>query len=60
MGAATDALNRLFSNDVAPIRMIRDFGLGLVDRMPFLKQFFIREAAGLLGDTPRLLRGEAL
>jgi 2-octaprenyl-6-methoxyphenol hydroxylase len=60
MGATTDVLNRLFSNDVTPIRMVRDFGLGLVDRMPVLKRFFIREAAGFLGDTPRLLRGEAL
>ena len=60
MGATTDALNRLFSNDVAPVRMLRDVGLGLVDRMPALKRFFIREAAGVLGDTPRLLKGEAL
>jgi len=35
-------------------------GLGLVDRLPALKEFFIREAAGLTGEVPKLLRGEAL
>jgi 2-octaprenyl-6-methoxyphenol hydroxylase len=61
MGAVTDGLNRLFSNDLLPVRLARDLGLGLVDRMPALKRFFIREAAGLSGRAaPRLLRGEAL
>ncbi|MCT8988737.1 ubiquinone biosynthesis hydroxylase [Chelativorans sp. SCAU2101] len=60
MGVTTDVLNRLFSNDFAPIRAIRDIGLGLVDRMPGMKNFFIRQAAGLSGATPRLLRGEAI
>jgi 2-octaprenyl-6-methoxyphenol hydroxylase len=61
MGVVTDGLNRLFSNDVLPVRLIRDLGLGIVDRMPGLKRFFIREAAGLTGrDPPRLLRGEPL
>jgi 2-octaprenyl-6-methoxyphenol hydroxylase len=60
MGAVTDGLNRLFSNDATPLRLARDLGLGLVDRMPGLKRFFIREAAGLAGKPPRLLRGEAL
>jgi 2-octaprenyl-6-methoxyphenol hydroxylase len=39
---------------------LRDVGLGLVDRMPRLKEFFIRQASGLTGDTPRLLKGEAI
>ena len=60
MGVVTDGLNRLFSNDMLPVRLIRDLGLGLVDRMPRLKRFFIREAAGLAGAGPRLLRGEPL
>ncbi|NBJ10205.1 ubiquinone biosynthesis hydroxylase [Microvirga arsenatis] len=60
MGIMTDGLNRLFSNDMLPVRLIRDLGLGLVDRMPGLKRFFIREAAGLRDTSPRLLRGEAL
>lgn len=56
----TDALNRLFSNDLAPVRLVRDIGLGLVDRMPPLKRFFMRYAMGVVGDLPRLVRGEAL
>lgn len=60
MGVTTDVLNRLFSNDVAPLRAVRDIGLGLVERMPRLKEFFIRQAAGLSGQSPRLLKGEAI
>lgn len=60
MGAATDGLNRLFSNHSDALRIIRDVGLGLVDRVPALKGMFIREAAGLTGDVPKLLKGEAL
>jgi 2-octaprenyl-6-methoxyphenol hydroxylase len=60
MGVATDGLNRLFSNRSDILRALRDVGLGLVDRAPALKQLFIKEAAGLVGDVPRLLRGEAL
>jgi 2-octaprenyl-6-methoxyphenol hydroxylase len=60
MGAATDGLNRLFSNQSDVLRLARDVGIGMVDRLPVLKRFFIREAAGLVGDVPKLLRGEAL
>jgi 2-octaprenyl-6-methoxyphenol hydroxylase len=60
MAAATDGLNRLFSNDRGPIRIVRDAGLGVVERMPGLKRLFIRAAAGLDGEVPRLLRGEAI
>ncbi|MCP4317781.1 MAG: ubiquinone biosynthesis hydroxylase [Hyphomicrobiales bacterium] len=61
MGVTSDVLNRLFSNDIMPVRALRDFGLGLVDRMPPLKSFFIRQASGLSGPGgPRLLRGEAI
>jgi 2-octaprenyl-6-methoxyphenol hydroxylase len=56
--ASFDALNRLFSNDWALLRSAREFGLGLVDRMPVLKQLFVQEAAGLSGELPRLLKGE--
>ena len=60
MGIATDGLNRLFSNRSDVLRLVRDVGLGLVDRLPALKGLFIREAAGLTGDVPKLLRGETL
>jgi 2-octaprenyl-6-methoxyphenol hydroxylase len=60
MGLATNSLNVLFSNKSTFLRTVRDIGLGLVDRTPPLKEFFIREAAGLSGEVPRLLKGEAL
>jgi 2-octaprenyl-6-methoxyphenol hydroxylase len=60
MGATTDVLTRLFSNDIAPLRAVRDLGLGLVERMPRLKDYFIRQAAGLSERAPKLLRGEAI
>lgn len=62
MGVTTDVLNRLFSNDLSPIRAARDFGLGIVDRLPGLKSYFIREAAGTGGgaERPRLLAGQPL
>lgn len=58
--AVTDGLNRLFSNDVGPLRLMRDLGLAAVDRMPGLKRLFMRHAMGTVGDLPRLARGEAL
>ncbi|MEX0347494.1 MAG: ubiquinone biosynthesis hydroxylase [Rhizobiaceae bacterium] len=60
MGVTTDVLNRMFSNDFSPLRAVRDIGLGLVDRMPHMKRFFITQASGLSGPAPRLLRGEAI
>ena len=60
LAAATDGVNRLFSNDNPGLRALRGIGLGLVDAMPGLKRVFIREAAGLTGDLPRLMRGLAL
>ncbi|TXL71417.1 2-octaprenyl-6-methoxyphenyl hydroxylase [Vineibacter terrae] len=60
MIGATDTLNRLFSNDLAPLRVVRDVGLAAVNRLPPLRRFFMRHAMGLVGDLPRLIRGEAL
>ncbi len=60
MGITTDILNRLFSNDIGPLRTLRSMGLSMVDRMPALKNFFIGQASGTTGDTPRLLRGESI
>jgi 2-octaprenyl-6-methoxyphenol hydroxylase len=56
--AVMDGLNRLFSNDSAPLRALRDLGLGLVDRVPAVKRFLVSEAAGRTGTVPCLLRGE--
>jgi 2-octaprenyl-6-methoxyphenol hydroxylase len=60
MGLATNSLNFLFSNKSTLLRTVRDIGLGVVDRVPPLKDLFIRQAAGLSGEVPRLLKGEAL
>jgi 2-octaprenyl-6-methoxyphenol hydroxylase len=60
MAATTDILNRLFSNDLAPVRLVRTVGLGLVDRLPGMKRAFMRQAAGFDPNEPRLLRGEAI
>ena len=60
LAGVTDGLNRLFSNSIAPLRLIRDLGLAAVDRLPPLKRFLMRDAMGITGDLPRLVRGEAL
>lgn len=61
MGLTSDVLTRMFSNDITPLRLMRDFGLGLVDRMPALKRYFIDQAAGVPDASgPRLLRGETI
>lgn len=57
LAAATDAVNRLFSNDNPISRLGRDLGLGLVGKLPGLRRGMMREAAGLTGDLPRLSRG---
>ncbi len=58
--AVTDGLNRLFSNDIAPLRVARDLGLAAVNRTPRLKRLFMRHAMGSVGELPRLARGEPL
>jgi 2-octaprenyl-6-methoxyphenol hydroxylase len=60
LAAATDGLNRLFSNDNPLVRAGRDLGMGLVGRLPALRRALIREAAGLTGDLPRLLQGKPI
>ncbi|MEK0164904.1 FAD-dependent monooxygenase [Phaeobacter sp. JH20_36] len=57
LAAATDAFNRLFSNDNPLLRLGRDVGMAVVGAFPGLRRTFIREAAGLTGDLPRLLQG---
>lgn len=56
MAVMTDALNRLFSNNLAPIRILRDTGLGLINRIPPAKRFFEHQAMGLSGKLPKIIR----
>jgi len=58
--AATDVFNRLFSNDNPLLRLGRDIGMGVAGAIPGLRRNFVREAAGLTGDLPRLLKGQAI
>ena len=58
--AVTDSLNRLFSNSLLPVQLARDVGLAAVNRFPPLKRLLMRDAMGILGDLPRLVRGEPL
>ena len=60
LAAATDLFTRLFSNDHPALRLARGVGMAAINRAAPLKRMFVREAAGMLGETPRLLRGEAL
>jgi 2-octaprenyl-6-methoxyphenol hydroxylase len=60
LAAVTDGLNRLFSNSVPPLQFARDVGLAVVNRIPPLKRLLMRDAMGITGDLPRLVRGEAL
>jgi 2-octaprenyl-6-methoxyphenol hydroxylase len=60
LALATDGVNRLFSNDNSAVRLGRDIGLGVVNALPGLRRRFIREAAGLTGDLPKLLQGRAI
>ncbi len=55
-----DTVNRLFSNDNPLLRLGRDLGMGVVSALPGLRRRFMRQAAGLSGDLPRLLAGQAL
>ena len=60
LALATDTFNKLFSNDNPAIRIMRDVGMGLVSRLPAARRTFIREAAGLTGDLPKLLKGKSI
>jgi len=60
LSAVTDGLTRLFSNDIAPLKLARDLGLGLVQHIAPAKSFFMRHAMGDVGTLPRLLQGQTI
>jgi len=60
LAGVTDGLNRLFSNTIPPVKLVRDLGLAMVNRLPPLKRLLMMHAMGTLGDRPRLARGERL
>jgi 2-octaprenyl-6-methoxyphenol hydroxylase len=58
--AVTDGINRLFANDLLPVRLVREAGLAAVQRLAPLKRYFMQHAMGLVGDLPRTMRGQPL
>lgn len=60
LAAGFDAFVRLFSNDIAPVRLARDLGIAAVNRIGPLRRAFMHEAGGATGDLPRLLKGETV
>jgi 2-octaprenyl-6-methoxyphenol hydroxylase len=56
LALTTDLTNKLFSNDNPLLRLGRDLGMGALNALPGLRRTFIREAAGLNGDLPDLMR----
>jgi 2-octaprenyl-6-methoxyphenol hydroxylase len=60
LAAVTDGLNRLFSNSIPSVQFARDLGFAAVQRLPPLKRLLMLHAMGLVGDLPRLVRGEPL
>jgi len=60
LAAVTDGLNRLFSTTLPAVKLVRGLGLAAVNRLPPLKRLLMRHAMGMLGDRPRLARGERL
>ena len=58
--ASTDSFYRLFANSVTPLKLARDVGLAVINRLPGLKRRIFHDAMGLSGTLPRLVKGEAL
>jgi len=54
----TDIFNRLFSNDIGPVKLARDIGMAAVNEITPLKNFFMSHARGTVGELPKLLKGE--
>ena len=46
MVAVTDGLNRLFSNNIPPVRLLRKAGLKAVSKLKPAKRFFMKQAMG--------------
>jgi len=52
----TDVLNRLFSNDNPALRLVRSTGMGLVNKVDPLRNFFMKQAGADLGTLPSLMQ----
>lgn len=57
MAAATDTLNKLFSNNITPLRILRKAGLRMVQNVAPARKFFMRQAMGAAGLLPTIIKG---
>lgn len=60
MALGMEFFDKLFSNDIAPLRAARGLGLAAVNAVGPARRFFMKYAGGGAGDLPKLLRGESL
>ena len=60
MALGMEFFDKLFSNDIAPVRAARTLGLAAVNAVGPARRFFMKYAGGGAGDLPKLLRGESL
>ena len=60
LAAGADLFARGFSTELAPVRAVRGLALAAAGASAPLRRLFMREAGGLTGERPRLMRGEAL
>lgn len=60
MALGMEFFDKMFSNDIAPLRAARTLGLAAVNAVGPARRFFMKYAGGGAGDLPKLLRGESL
>lgn len=60
MALGMEFFDKLFSNDIKPLRAARTLGLAAVNAVGPARRFFMKYAGGGAGDLPKLLRGESL
>lgn len=60
MALGMEFFDKMFSNDIAPLKAARRLGLAAVNAVGLARRFFMKYAGGAAGDLPKLLRGESL
>jgi 2-octaprenyl-3-methyl-6-methoxy-1,4-benzoquinol hydroxylase len=60
MMTTMDVFYQAFSNQILPLKILRNLGLGLAERISPIKNKVMKAAMGLEGKLPKLARGQAL
>ena len=60
MMTVMDVFYQSFSNDILPVKLLRNMGLGLAQRLTPIRNKVMKAAMGLEGRLPKLARGERL